>query len=251
MDPRAKNETAQNKQQERVAKKAEQEEVQAAIAAEEPAQLRARLSNKNEDYVFKLQKSLQENGKTAAQAQTLVEQLLTEIVQNQIKGIPARQLYGPVNQKVADLLEQKQRQAKNRRPEFWQMCVDNGLLFAALFGAMYGIIGFTTKNPSRNNQSGIFTIILLALLWGILITWFTTKMQVARKDREPIWKIALVLIVGLLLMYAILGITMIIPAAFNPILPPIWYLVLAVIFYGGRWLFRRYYHIRYNSFTGQ
>ena len=250
MDPRKKNQAAQQKQQVRVQKKAQQKDVQQKIAQASTDQLQAKLSKRNEDYLFRLRKALIAQGKTAAQAQTLIDNLLVEIIQAQMQGTEERQLYGTVDQKVNVLLNKKPENT-SRMPEFWKASVDNSLLFGALFTVMYGIVGFTTKHPDRSNQSGIVTIILLSILWGILITWFTQQMQQARSKRQPIWRISLILVFGLLVMYAIMFITTILPPVINPILNPWLYIILAACAYGARWLFRHYYHIQYNSFTGR
>lgn len=248
MDPREKNKKAQVKQKQRVAKQKQKDVVTEKIVKATPEQLKAKLSKRNEDYLFRLHKVLIADGKSDADANEMIDGILQEVIDSQIKGVPAKQMYGTIRTK-ADSLEHKKANKDAQDVDFWKLCVDNTLLFLSLFAVMYGIVGFTTKNPSKNNQSGILTIILVSVLWGVLITWFTQKMESARKKHQSWWKVIGILVLGLILMYLVLGGTMILPAVINPILPPIWYIILAAVAFGGRWYFRKHYDIKVNSFT--
>ncbi|AXX65385.1 MAG: DUF1129 domain-containing protein [Lactobacillus sp.] len=249
MDPREKNKQAQSKQQAKVAKKHEQAKIAQEVAQATPEQLQAKLSKRNEDYLFKLHKALVENGQTDQEAQKQVDNLLQEVIDNQIKGIPARQLYGTVATKV-DAIFHKKIEAKNH-VEFWKLSVDSSLFIAALFLVMFGIMGFFVKHPSRENQMGIVTTILICIFWGILLSWFNQQMMLDKKKRKPMWQSVVILIVGLIVMYVGSMLVQLLPAAINPILPPIVNVILAALVYGIRWLFRHYYHITINTFSGR
>lgn len=255
MDPRDKNKQAQQHQQEqqqqRTQKREHQLEVEEQIKTATPEQLRSKLSNKNEDYLFRLQKSLTQQGKTSQQAQTMVDDLLQEVLDNQIKGIPARQLYGSVTTKVEALIHKKTPKATASNTPTWQMAVDNSLLFVAIFAIMYGVMSLFIKHPSRQNQSGILSILVIAIVWGILFGWLNKRMLAEDHKREPFWKTILIIVIGLLIMFFVWMLTVLVPPVLNPILPAWAEIVIAVVAYAARWGFRKYYHITFSSFTGR
>ncbi|MBI0107135.1 DUF1129 family protein [Lactobacillus sp. W8089] len=249
MDPRQKNKQAQKKQQVKAAKRHEQALVAQQVAAASPEQLRAKLSKRNEDYLFKLHKALVENGKSDQQAQQQVDDLLSEVIDNQIKGIPARQLYGTVATEVDTLLHKKE--TSNKQVEFWKLSVDGALLWGAMFLVVFGIMGFFTKHPDRSNQMGILTTIVICALWGILFAWFNQQMMETKKKRKSAWQIILYSVLALVVIWMVSLLTYILPPAINPILPPIVNIILAIVVYGIRWLFRYYYHITINTLSGR
>ena len=59
-----------------------------------PKELRNKLSNKNQDYIFRLEKFLTEDQNyTMDQVEPAIDQILPEIIVAQRKGIPASNLY--------------------------------------------------------------------------------------------------------------------------------------------------------------
>src|SRR5699024_8305951 len=100
---REKNQKAAVKQKSKVAKQEKQELTREKIQSANVDDLRKQLSNKNEEYVFKLNKRLIQDGFTEDEAKESVDNLIKEIIENQIKGIPANQLYGPVTKKSGDI----------------------------------------------------------------------------------------------------------------------------------------------------
>ncbi|MBA1395320.1 DUF1129 family protein, partial [Lactobacillus sp. XV13L] len=110
-----------------------------------------------------------------------------EVIDNQIKGIPARQLYGTVATKV-DAIFHKKVEAQNH-VDFWKLSVDGGLLWFAMFLVIFGVMGFFVKHPNRNNQMGILTTIVICALWGVLFAWFNQQMIENKKKRKSVWQI--------------------------------------------------------------
>ncbi|UQS83025.1 DUF1129 family protein [Bombilactobacillus thymidiniphilus] len=251
MDSREKNAKAQVNQQERHEKKQQQEVVQEQIQSTDVDNLRTKLSNKNADYLFKLRRQLLQKGQTEEKAQELTDSLLVEVINNQIKGIPARQLYGTVEQQAQVLVQPPKKSQNVADEKLWKLAVDNSLLFASLFLVMYGFIGLFSKQAKNTTQSGLSTIILISILWGVLFSWFNQKMAAAKQKREPIWKVALTLVLGMVIMYLVVALTMILPPFLNPVFSPTVYVILAILAFGGRWLFRNYYDIHYNTFSGR
>lgn len=244
-DLREKNKEAVEKQKVTAAKKLKQAETTEQIYAAKPDDLRSQLSNKNEEYVFKLNKYLLDDGFKEDEAKEAIDKMMPEIVDNQIKGVPANQLYGPVTKKAGEIVHPVK---KVKKTPFWASSVDNSLLFFALFGLLYGVVAFTSKNSSSSNQTGIITLIILSGMWGTLLTWFNIQMKKPKKER-PGWGITIgYLAVGLMLMFVFLGAMTFVPATINPSLNGIGYFIVAVVVYGIRFVFRRYMGIHDRGF---
>lgn len=244
-DLREKNKQAAEKQKVTAAKKLKQSETTEQIYAASPDDLRAQLSNKNEEYVFKLNKHLLGDGFKEDEAKEAIDKLMPEIIDNQIKGTPANQLYGPVTKKAGDIAHPVK---PVKKTPFWASSVDNSLLFFALFGLLYGIVALTNKDSSSSNQTGIITLVILSGMWGTLLTWFNIQMKKPKKER-PGWGITIgYLAVGLMLMFVFLGAMTFVPATINPSLSGIGYFIVAVVVYGIRFVFRRYMGIHDRGF---
>lgn len=224
------------------------------IKAQSPEELRQMLSNKNQDYVFRLQKELEKQGKLSVDdAKAKVDALLPEIVIAQRHGQPANGLYmaSPVI-KAGAILHPEVKPKTMLDIPFWQRAVDNILLWLALFTAFYGIMGlFNTKIQSA--QNGITTIVVICVLLGLFWAKYNEwMMPVSASNKKPKlgWsKLIIYSIAFVVLLMLIMGIVAM-PAfnALNPVLPAIVYIIIAAACYGVRYLFRKKYDITGNLF---
>lgn len=244
-DLRERNKKAAEKQKKHSEKEEKHQEIAEKINSADPKELRKQLSNKNEEYVFKLNKWLVDDDFTEAEAEESINNLLPEIVSNQIKGIPANQLYGPVSKKAGDIAHPVK--PKKKTP-FWALSIDTSLLFFALFSVLYGVVGLTSKKANPQNQTGIITLILLAAMWGVLLTWFNLQMRKPKAERPGLLLTIGYLGAGLIIMFVFLGLMELVPSSINPALNGIVYLVLAVVAYGCRFLYRRFMGIKTRAF---
>lgn len=244
-DLREKNKQAAEKQKVVSAKNEKKEEIKNEIYTADSDDLRKKLSNKNAEYIFKLNKRLMEDGFKEDEAKEVIDKSLPEIVDNQIKGIPANQLYGPVTQRAQEIAHPVK---KRKVTPFWASWIDTSLLFFALFGVLYGIVAMTSKQSDPNSQTGIITLIVLSAMWGALLTWFNNRMKLPKSER-PGWGITVgYLVVGLVFMFVFLAAMTVVPTSINPPLNAIGYFIAAVVAYGVRFVFRRTMGIRDRSF---
>ncbi|WP_125761453.1 DUF1129 family protein [Companilactobacillus hulinensis] len=244
-DLREKNKQAAEKQKGNAAKKVKHQETKEKIATATPDELRKKLSNKNEEYVFRLNRFLVDGGFTEDEAKQSIDELMSEIIENQIKGITANTLYGPVTKKATEIVHPTK--PKKATP-FWASAIDTSLLFFALFGLLYGIVAFTSKKTDPNNQTGILTLLILSAMWGSLLTWFNNQMKKPKNER-PGWGITIgYLVFGLILMFLFLGAMAFVPTSINPTLGGIGYFIVAAIAYGIRFVYRRYMGIHDRAF---
>lgn len=89
MDTREKNLANTQKQEASQAKV----EKQTSSVIQDVDSMRKQLTNKNSDYVFRLEKALMDAGKSEAEATKIANDLLDEIITAQKQGIPASNLY--------------------------------------------------------------------------------------------------------------------------------------------------------------
>lgn len=193
-----------------------------------------KLSKRNADYLYKLRKDLVSAGKTEVEAQSISDSLIVEIYENQIKGIPANKLYGTPSQKVDSLLNVKKEAVKQ---PYWKIAVDSSLLFLALFAALYGVLGMT--GGKQQGQTGIITLVGIAVMWGSLLPWFNIQNRKDREHRPGFMKMMGYIVAGLAIMMALLFVTSLLPVAINPVLSGVAYIVLAVVSFVARFIFRR------------
>lgn len=244
-DLREKNKKAAEKQKVASAKNEKKEEVTSQIYSTDTDDLSKKLSNKNAEYVFKLNKRLLDDGFKEEEAKEVIDGMLPEMIDNQIKGIPANQLYGPVTQKAKEIAHPVK---KPKKTPFWGLWIDTALLFFALFGLLYGVVALTSKKTDPNNQTGILTLIVLSLMWGALLTWFNNQMRMPKSERPGWGKTIGYLALGLVLMFVFLGAMAFVPTTINPTLNAVGYFVAAVVAYGIRFAFRRYMGIKEKTF---
>lgn len=244
-DLREKNKKAAEKQKVASAKNEKKEEVTSQIYSADTDDLSKKLSNKNAEYVFKLNKRLLDDGFKEEEAKEVIDGMLPEMIDNQIKGIPANQLYGPVTQKAKEIAHPVK---KPKKTPFWGLWIDTALLFFALFGLLYGVVALTSKKTDPNNQTGILTLIVLSLMWGALLTWFNNQIRMPKSERPGWGKTIGYLALGLVLMFVFLGAMAFVPTTINPTLNAVGYFVAAVVAYGIRFAFRRYMGIKEKTF---
>ncbi|CCI84335.1 hypothetical protein FC52_GL001335 [Lactobacillus pasteurii DSM 23907 = CRBIP 24.76] len=211
-------------------------------------ELRSMLSNKNADYVFRLQKELETQGKlTADAAFAKIADLLPEIVIAQRKGQPANSLFNASPKVKADELLHPY--VPPKETAFWQKAVDNALLMIVIFTGLYGVMGlFDTKNTT--GQNGILVILVVSTLFGISMAKYNEWLDPAKGARPQVLKMILISLAFILGLVAIIwlltlpGLSML-----NPVLPGMVYLIIAVATYGIRYWFRKQYHIVGSAFS--
>ena len=238
--------------QEKLKAKTETEEKDDAIKTESSEKLRSMLSNKNSDYVFRLQKELVLQGKMDSnKAAEEVDKLLPEIVIAQRHGQPANGLYmASPKIKAQEMLHQKD-EVEIDHP-FWQRAVDGALLYMVFFIGIFGVMALFTPNTKDNGQMGIITLASTGALMGLFMTKYNDWiMPVAgRRKKLPFGRMILG-IIGLLAalmvwiwLFSLPGLRVV-----NPVLPGGVDIVIAAVILGIRYLFRKQYKITGSVFA--
>ncbi|MBD5429577.1 DUF1129 domain-containing protein [Lactobacillus sp.] len=259
MDPKDqnKNETKENltaedknaakvdEQQASLQKKNKFAQTEETIKNTNPKELRKKLSNKNSDYVFRLEKAMLNSENVAMdQVEPAIDSILPEIVIAQYKGIPASTLYKKSpTEKAKELAHPK---AKPIKTKFWMQVVDNLLLYLTFFLGMFGVVQlFMPKNKAtQSGEMGIVTLLSVAILFGVLMAYYNNLLARDKSERPPMWKMIGIAAIVLIVIFLWITLTSL-PAfkPFNPVINPWVEIVLAVIAFVGRRFFKQKYHV--------
>lgn len=208
----------------------------------DPKELRKQLTNKNSDYVFRLQKALLENESIANdQVEPAIDAILPEMIIAQQKGIPASTLYKmSPTEKAIELTHPKPKVVKQN---FGLQVLDNILLYLALFAGLYGVVQLVSKTPS-GGELGAVTLFVLVIGLGYMMAYYNRWLVTPKDKRLGTGKMVLIGVVILVIMFLWVTATSL-PGMrqLNPPLNPWAEIIIAVIAFGVRYYLRRRYHI--------
>lgn len=208
----------------------------------DPQELRKQLTNKNSDYVFRLQKALLENENVANdQVEPAIDSILPEMIIAQQKGIPASTLYKKSpREKAIELANPKPKVVKQK---FSLQILDNILLYLALFAGLYGIIQLVSKTPS-GGELGAVTLFVLVIGLGYMMAYYNRWIVTPKDKRLGTGKMVLIGVGLLIIMFLWVTATSL-PGLrqLNPPLNPWAEIIIAVIAFGVRYYLRRKYNI--------
>lgn len=229
-------------EQEELKKQSKQAAHEEAIKNTDPQELRKQLTNKNSDYVFRLQKALLENENIANdQVEPAIDSILPEMVIAQQKGIPASTLYKmSPTEKAIELTHPKPKVVTQK---FGLQVIDNILLYLALFAGLYGFVQLVSKTPS-GAELGVVTLLVLVVGLGYMMAYYNRWIVTPKDKRMGTGKMILIGVAILIIMFLWVTATSM-PGLrrLNPPLNPWVEIVIAVIAFGVRYYLRRKYNI--------
>ncbi|KRO16390.1 DUF1129 family protein [Lacticaseibacillus saniviri] len=219
------------------------EEKNAQVSQERPQasvdELMTQLSKKNDDYVFKLRRGLEEHKVPEAKQEAVLAELLPEIITAQKQGKPANQLYGPVTEKVNAIVFAPK---PVKVQPLWLTMLDMGLFFLSLFALVYGVGAYI--NPKNQPQGGLLPMLIMAVVAAVIFGYYNNWTKQKKGERRSGWIIGLSAF--LLITLASFGSSALAQLK-SPITNPMpWYgyAVVAVIAYGAHWLMKRQYNLK-------
>ncbi|MGV0168603.1 DUF1129 domain-containing protein [Furfurilactobacillus sp. WILCCON 0119] len=214
------------------------------------------LTKRNEEFMFQLNKMLDQRNYTGEKRNTQLDETLTKLQEGQKTGQTAKQLFGTPTAYAEELINGPAKPgAVNGQGEmagFWPTAADSMLSILAIFTAMYGILGYFSKaSAAQSGQMGIVGIILVSAVFGLGWAWLTPILNPASgHQRLPLWRILLYmagLLVGILVLFAAVSL---LPQAINPIVPAWLYIVIALASFGGDMWIRRRFNVVGGMFSG-
>lgn len=210
------------------------------------------LTNKNEDYMYQLNKQLEKSNVTYTKKQELLQETLKQIQEGQKTGKTARAMFGTPTQHAHDLLHPKKKETTQTVADqsLWMLAADNALIFFAIFTGMFAIMGWASPRSldvKVNGSSGITAIIIISLLGGLIFSWVAKQMVPrvvnGKRKRRPFWQRTLIVLGALVVWMAVYFAGNILPNAVNPRPDKVVYVVLALLGLGGDIWFRRQFHV--------
>lgn len=201
------------------------------------------LTKRNSNFLHQLNKILDQRGFSGEKRNQKIEETVQKMLDGQKKGLSAKNLFNTPTEYAEELINGPKNVDNIESAGFWPTMGDTALMFVAIFTLMYGVLGFFAKGKgSQNGQMGIIGIIIIALVFGVGWAWIVPLINPTDKKKKPkLWKTLGYFALLLIVVFAILSGVTLIPKPLNPILPPIWYLIIAGFsFVGDIWLRKNY-----------
>ena len=197
------------------------------------------LTKRNEDYLFHLDKALDERGMDYEKKNDILETMYQELKKVQKQGYTATKLYGPVQEKAKELVDgpAKKEAAPAQNQKFWVVALDNGLIMFILFCAMYSLMGFFGGNAQTQASGGWLTLLTTLVIAGIGLAYFYTAMLPENLNKHKHkWVHMILSTIALIAVWMVVFyLVALIPASINVVLSPIIYAILAVVGFGVRY----------------
>lgn len=233
-DKKPRNEAAGQKQAEVRKEEVAQDTVQKQAKTSE-------LTNKNADYMFHFQKALAKTDLPSERQAEIVAEMTAELKEKQKNGVVANKLYGPVTEKVKELVEAPAKAEANKPQPFWMTALDNGLIMLILFCVMYALLGFFDQKSINTQANGWLTLLVTSVVAGTGLAYFYTalspeKMAASKHKWLKMFGATGALIIVWLVAYYLV---MLVPTEFNRTLSPIAYTILAIIGFGVRYYLKQ------------
>lgn len=220
----------------------------------------SKLSRKNNEFIYQLNKQLQKKGFDEAKRQQALGQAKQRLLDEQSKGHTAKQIFGTPTAYAEELANPKKKEEDvPANSQYWLLAIDNGLMFLAIFAFMFGVLALmnpaSLSRAGHYGNSGILAIVIVAVIGGALFGYIA-KIMAPFKDGNGKWHrhgtvykvVAIVL--AFMLWIGAYFLTSGLPNSINPQLNKWAYLILGVIVFSGDLWMRAHFHIQNNVFGG-
>lgn len=217
------------------------------------------LTRKNSEFIFQLNKQLENIGFDANNRQQAVNAAKKRLLEEQKRGRTAKQIFGTPTAYAHELANPKKEDKGQSNSQYGLLALDNGLMFFAIFALMFGVLAF--MNPSslvRNGHygnSGILAILIVAATGGLLFGYIA-RIMAPYKDENGEWKTrswgykALMIVLAFMLWIGAYFLVGGLPNSINP-QPNKWlYIILGIVVFAGDLWLRARFHIVNNVFGG-
>ncbi|MDO4912550.1 MAG: DUF1129 family protein [Lactobacillus sp.] len=206
------------------------------------------LSNKNQDYVFNLEREIvKQSDKTEAEAKVMVAELLPDILEAQKKGVIAAKLFSATPKVKAEQLLHPEPVFSD--VPFWQKALDNCLVYLALFAAVYGVgNAFSAKSSAK---IGILSIMSMGIILGFFMTRYEKYLNPQASGTKPKWSKIITSSIIMLVVLLAWNYILVLPGinVINPAVPGEVCFVIAIIALAIRYLFKKKYQLVGSAFA--
>lgn len=207
----------------------------------------AGLTKRNEDFMFHLNKKLNEANYDEEKKQGVLNDTYHELLDKQKSGLTANKLYGSVTEYTEKIIQGETRKKEERSTKnvFWLMALDNGLIMFMMFCILYALVGFF--NTSKNAVNGGWVTLLgTSVIAGVGLSFFYVMMDPNRAKKgkgKNKWGRGIIVTLELVVIWmAAFGLIALIPVKYNQTLNPVVYIVLGVAAFGIRYFLNQRLH---------
>lgn len=220
-----------------------------------------KLTRKNEDFVYQLQKQLKEQGAKTDAIPGMIQDTVKSLQEAQKSGKTARTMYGTPTHYAHQLIHpnENKKQEDFKTSSFPQLALDNTLMLLAIFTIMYGIMGALPNNSigklKVNGAAGITAIVIISIVGGLSFGYITKVMEpvkdeaTGRVKKRPVGMRIGLTIAAFIVWLAAYMLVNLLPNIINPVLNNWVEIVIGVIAILGDIYYRRRYHIVGSAFS--
>ncbi|MGO1747177.1 DUF1129 domain-containing protein [Alkalibacterium gilvum] len=204
----------------------------------ENTELFDQLTNKNQEYMIKLNRRLDEANVSEERKTNIFNDMLKNILSEQANHNTARNIYGTVTDQASYLINGTSGAVEEpvERSATWKLWLDGALLLGGMFSVITGISYFTGNSEAG---LGVTSLLLNFLLGGfavMIITKYAPKPGVKGGFLKYILATTLTMIAWIMLMAFS---TKLIPPVINPLIPGSYTLVIGVIAFAAKWYLKK------------
>lgn len=204
----------------------------------ENTELFDQLTNKNQEYMIKLNRRLDEANVSEERKTNIFNDMLKNILSEQANHNTARNIYGTVTDQASYLINGTSGAVEEpvERSATWKLWLDGALLLGGMFSVITGISYFTGNSEAG---LGVTTLLLNFILGGfavMIITKYAPKPGVKGGFLKYILATTLTMIAWIMLMAFS---TKLIPPVINPLIPGSYTLVIGVIAFAAKWYLKK------------
>ncbi|GAA2912499.1 DUF1129 domain-containing protein [Enterococcus pseudoavium] len=213
----------------------------------ENSELEAKLTKRNEQYIFDLKKALKAANLTEEQTIVALNEMLPTMVEEQKTGKTARQLFGTVSERLDTIVNKPAEQKKSTTASL--MWLDNFLMIFGMLGLLTGIMGLFVSRGTQTVTYGLTALIVASAVGGLIFYMmylfvYQYEQPGADKSKKPkTWKTVLMLGSVTLVWFLVFNGTALLPPSLNPILDPMVMVVLAAIALAVRYYLKKRFGI--------
>lgn len=210
----------------------------------ENEQLFQQLTNKNSEYMVKLNRHLKETSLTEEQKVNIYNDMLKTLVNQQGNHLSARRLYGTVTARAQYLTENPEGTAEKEvtRSETWKLYLDGALLLGGLFAIISGLPTFFNDDPTAG--LGLISMLLTYLLGGLAVL-VITKYAPVPGVKGGFLKYILATTLTMLVWIVLMGtVTALVPPVFNVHIPGMYTVIIGAVSLAAKWYLKRKLNIQ-------
>lgn len=212
---------------------------------EENAELYEQLTNKNREYMVKLNRSLDDRRVSEERKTLIYNDMLKNIIEQQGKHITARRIYGTVTDRANYLTENQtaSEQGEVVRSEPWKLYLDGALTAGGAYTGITGLISLFSDQQA--------TMRLLMAFLAFAIGGFAF-MVIAKYAPVPGQKGGFLKYVlatsGVMIVFVLLMTLGALPGVLNPVLSPIISVIIGVVAIAAKFYLKRRLNIQGTLF---